>query len=80
MGSDKQQGRGTAGAKGQQKTYDVTGTNPQTGEALPPRTVTQAEWRSEKLGQQGYTKPEDLDDDTETTGESGDSSDSGSGS
>lgn len=48
--------------KGQQKTYDITGTNPVTGDALPPRTVTQEQWRLEKLGQQGYVKPTDLDE------------------
>jgi len=51
-------------APGQQKTYDITGTAPD-GTALPARTVTQQQWREEKLGKQGYVKPEDLDD-TET--------------
>lgn len=55
-------GKGLEHAKGQQKTYDITGTDPATGEPLPDRTVTQAEWRQEKLGKAGYVKPEDMDE------------------
>lgn len=56
---------GSASAPGQQKTYDVTGTGPD-GQALPPRTVTQEQWRTEKLGQAGYQKPADLDESAES--------------
>ena len=56
---DKPQGgQGTGpGNKGQDKTYTIT--NPATGEQ---REVTQRQWREEKLGQQGWEKPADLDD------------------
>lgn len=77
MASEKQQGRGTDTAKGQQKTYDVT--NPTTGET---RTVTQAQWREQKLGQQGFEKPADLDESAESGSgvESTDTGSTGSGS
>lgn len=53
-------GTGTGpGNRGQDKTYTVT--NPATGEQ---RTVTQREWREQKLGQQGFEKPADMPDDT----------------
>lgn len=71
MASDQSNvGSGAKGGfqnKGQQKTYDITGTAPD-GTPLPPRTVTQQQWREEKLGKQGYVKPEDLD---ETEGDTG---------
>jgi hypothetical protein len=54
-----------AGAKGQDKVWNVTGTDPVTGLPLPPRTVTTRQWREEKLGQQGYVKPDDLDESAE---------------
>lgn len=57
------------GGQGLDKKYDITGTS-KDGTALPPRTVTQREWRDEKLGQQGYQKPADLDE-TEGTGGTG---------
>lgn len=47
-------------APGQDKTYDIT--NPATGET---RTVTQREWREQKLGQQGFEKPAELPDEPE---------------
>jgi hypothetical protein len=61
-------GRDGDGPKGQNKTYTVR--NPDTGEV---RTVTQREWREQKLGQAGFVKPEDLseddsDDDTQSSG------------
>lgn len=43
--------------KGQNKVYQIT--NSTTGEV---RTVTQRQWREEKLGQQGWQKPDDLDE------------------
>jgi hypothetical protein len=46
--------------KGQNKLYQIT--NPATGEQ---RTVTQAQWREEKLGQQGWQKPADLPEEPE---------------
>lgn len=49
--------RGGVNAPGQSKTYTVT--NPTTGET---KTVTQREWREQKLGQQGFEKPPDLDE------------------
>lgn len=63
MTDGKGQGKGTSGAAGQQKSYVVT--NPTTNET---RTVTQAEWREQKLGKQGFVKPDDLDE-TEDTGD-----------
>lgn len=56
------EGRGTDRASGQDKTWDVEGFDPKTGEPLPSRTVTTREWREEKLGKAGYTKPADLDE------------------
>lgn len=43
------------GPPGQQKVYTIT--NPATGET---RTVTQQQWREEKLGKAGWEKPEEL--------------------
>jgi len=43
--------------KGQQKTYVIT--NPATGET---RTVTQQQWREEKLGKAGWEKPAEMPD------------------
>jgi hypothetical protein len=57
------QGKNTENAAGQQKSYNVT--NPTTGET---RTVTQAEWREQKLGQQGFEKPDVVDEETEQKG------------
>jgi hypothetical protein len=48
--------------KGQQKTYVIT--NPATGET---RTVTQQQWREEKLGKAGWEKPADMPDEPEPT-------------
>lgn len=49
---------GTDSAPGQQKTFVVTHpTDPRS-----PMTVTQAQWREQKLGQQGWSKPEDAPD------------------
>jgi hypothetical protein len=54
-------GKGTGpGNKGQDKVYTVT--NPTTGET---RTVTQRQWREEKLGQQGFEKPAELPEEPE---------------
>lgn len=50
--------------KGQSKTFTIT--NPATGES---REVNQRQWREEKLGQAGWQKPEDVDDDFEDDGE-----------
>jgi hypothetical protein len=50
--------RGTATAAGQDKTYQVR--NPSTGET---RTVTQREWREQRLGQLGFEKPADMPED-----------------
>lgn len=55
--TDKEKSIGTGTAPGQQKMYTVT--NPTTGES---RVVTQAQWREEKLGKQGFEKPDDLDE------------------
>jgi hypothetical protein len=61
MTDDKREGvRGPGDAPGQKKTYEVT--NPTTGEI---RIVTQAEWREQKLGQQGFQKPPDLPEEGE---------------
>lgn len=50
---------------GQDKVYEVT--NPQTGEK---RTVTQREWREQKLGRAGFQKPDDMpEDEAGDTGE-----------
>lgn len=55
--------------RGQSKTYVITKPGEQ------PRTVTQQQWKDEKLGQQGWQKPDDLDenapDDGGTPGVSG---------
>lgn len=58
--ADPNKPRGTDHAPGQQKSYSIT--NPSTGES---RTVTQAEWREQKLGQQGWQKPVDMPDEPE---------------
>lgn len=58
MGGD--QGRGNQDNRGQNKTWNVT--NPTTGET---RTVTTREWREQKLGQQGFEKPVDLEETVE---------------
>jgi hypothetical protein len=63
MANETNQGPRPNAGKGQQKTYQVTGVNPQTGETLTPRLVTQEEWRTQKLGKQGYEKPADMPED-----------------
>jgi hypothetical protein len=55
--------RGGTNAPGQQKTWTVT--NPKTGET---RQCTSREWREQKLGQQGFLKPPDLDDSADEAG------------
>jgi hypothetical protein len=57
---DNERGPRLNAGKGQQKSYQLTGTNPTTGEPLPPITATQEDWRTRKLGQQGYVKPADM--------------------
>jgi hypothetical protein len=49
-----------AGPPGQEKTYDIT--HSVTGET---RTVTQRQWREEKLGKAGWVKPVDLEEEEE---------------
>ena len=48
-------------APGQQKTYVITHPTDPTS----PRTVTQEEWREEKLGQKGWSKPADMPEEPE---------------
>lgn len=55
----------TRKSKAEPKKFYVFGSDPATGQALPNRTVTEAEWRKEKLGELGYVKPDDLDDGTQ---------------
>lgn len=49
-------------SKKSEQVYYIFGTNPETGEMLPNRTVTRKEWEKEKLEAMGYVRPAQMAD------------------
>lgn len=73
--------KGTASAKGQQHEGTMTRINPETG-VSETQTVTNERWRTEgkQLRAEGWTRPDDEEDSTDSGGTTDPAAGSGSGS